>query len=200
MINPSTNFTDLDDEEHWSRLRSPSPPSSLSVNNSFTHQSSSATMGSWGFDVNRSTNGQISSNNNNNNHHHHHDDQQTIDRLASKGYTQSFAHRSSSSPPKDFIKISTPTLTRQQNGKEFSAVDRLVRGPHRIVGQTEFNPSNESLPTVMNSIQPHRTQTEQELLAWQNRMIERSVSSLDLLQIFQFVLSEDIELIINHRN
>ena len=197
MINPSTNFTDLDDEEHWSRLHSSSPPSSLSVNNSFTPQSSSATMGSWGFDVNRSTNGQISSNNNNNNHHH---DQQTTDRLASKGYTQSFAHRSSSSPPRDFVKISTPTLTRQQNGKEFSAIDRLVRGPHRIVGQTEFNPSNESLPTAMNSIQPHRIQAEQELLAWQNRMIERSVSSLDFFQIFQLVPSENIELIINHRN
>lgn len=134
-------------------------------------------MGSWGFDVNRSTNGQISSNNNNN---YQHQDQQTIDRISSKGYTQSFAHRSSSPPPsRDFVKISTPTLTRQPVGKEFSAVDRLVRGPHRIVGQTEFNPSNESLPTAMNSIQPHRIQAEQELLAWQNRMIERSVSSRD---------------------
>ena len=188
IVNPSTNFTDLDDEEHWSRLRS-SPPSSLSVNNSFTGQSSSATMGSWGFDVNRSTNGQIlsssssSSNNNNNNN-----DQQTIDRrrlanITTKGYNnESFAHRTSSISPTEFFPKSTPTLTRHhyqhQNGKEFSAIDRLVRGPQRIVGQTEFNPSNQSLPTAMHTSQPtHKIHTEQELFAWQNRMLERSLSS-----------------------
>lgn len=184
IVNPSTNFTDLDDDEHWSRLHS-SPPSSLSVNNSFTGQSSSATMGSWGFDVNRSANGQISSLSSNNNN-----DQQTIDRrripttttITTKGYNESFAHRSSSISPTEFLPRSTPTLTRQQqNEKEFSAIDRLVRGPQRIVGQTEFNPSNQSLPTAMNTIQPtHKTYTEQELFAWQNRMLERSVLSIIL--------------------
>jgi hypothetical protein len=144
-----TNFDD--DENLWYHPHSSSPPSSLSVNNSFTHQPSSATMGSWGFDVNRSTNGQTSSNNNNNN------DQQT------KDYNEQFVERSSS--PQNF-KLRTPTLTRHKNGNEFSAVDRLVLG---------LNPSDESFQLQMNPNNQHKIQAEQELLAWQNRMLERFV-------------------------
>ena len=87
--------------------RSSSSPSSLSVNNSFTHQSaSSATMGSWGFDVNRSTNGQtpfsFTSNNNNNN------DQHTIMRTT-KDYNERFVDIPSSSSQN--FKLRTPTIT-----------------------------------------------------------------------------------------
>jgi hypothetical protein len=145
-----TNFDD-EDENLWFPPRSSSPPSSLSVNNSFTHQPPSATMGSWGFDVNRSTNGQIPSYNNNNN------DQQT------KDYNEQFVDRSSSI---ENFKLRTPTLTRHKNGNEFSAVDRLVQGSNRL---------DETFPTQMNPINQHKTQTENELLAWQNRMLERLV-------------------------
>jgi hypothetical protein len=162
------NEDDNDDEDHWYHPRASSPPSSLSVNNSFTPQSSSATIGSWGFDVNRSTNGQtplsFTSNNNNNN------DQQTIMRIT-KDYNERFVDISSS--PQNF-KSRTPALTRHKNGNEFSAVDRLVLGPNRIV-QTDRNPSDDSFQQPMIPTNPYKIQTEQELLAWQNRMLERFI-------------------------
>jgi len=162
-----------DDENHWYHPHISSPHSSLSVNNSFTHQSaSSATIGSWGFDVNRSTNGQtpfsFTSNNNNNN------DQHTIMRTT-KDYNDRFIDISSSSQN---LKLRTPTIGRHKNGNEFSAVDRLVLGPNRIV-QTDYNPSDDSFQQQQQQMIPinqQKTQTEQELLAWQNRMLERLIS------------------------
>jgi hypothetical protein len=108
-------------------------------------------VGSWGFDVNRSTNGQTPSYNNN--------DQQT------KDYNEQFVDRSSTT---ENFKLRTPTLTRERNGNEFSAVDRLLRGSNR-----DLNRSNEVLQTSINSGNPNKTKTEHELLAWQNRMLER---------------------------
>jgi hypothetical protein len=163
------------DENQWYDPHTSSSPTSLSVNNSFSYQSpSSATIGSWGFDVNRSTNEQtplsFTSNNNNNN------DQHTIIRTT-KDYNERFVDISSS--PQNF-KLRTPTLTRQRNGNEFSAVDRLVFGPNRIV-QTDFNPLDDSSQQQMQQ----KTQTEQELLAWQNRMLERF--HLNFLEIIFFI-------------
>jgi hypothetical protein len=161
-----TNEDDDDDDEenHWYHLRSSSPPSSLCVNNSFTHQSSSATMGSWGFDVNRSTNGQtplsFASNNNT--------DQHTI-RRTTKDYNERLIDIPSSSQN---FKLRSPTLTRQKNGNEFAAVDRLVLGPNRIM-QTDYYPSDDSSQQQMILNNPKKT--EHELLAWQHRMIERFV-------------------------
>jgi len=170
-MNQFTKDDDNDnDENHWYHPYSSSPHSSLSVNNSFTHQSaSSATIGSWGFDVNRSTNGQtpylFTSNNNNNN------DQHTITRTT-KDYNDRFVDISSSSQN---LKLRIPTIARHKNGNEFSAIDRLVLGPKRIV-QTDYNPLDDSFQQQMIPINQQKTQTEQELLAWQNRMLERFIS------------------------
>ena len=171
-----------DDENHWYHPNSSSPPSSLSVNNSFTHHSSSATMGSWGFDVNRSTNGQtplsFSPNNNNN-----HSDQHTNRRIT-KDYDARLVDISSSTQN---FNSRTPTLTRHRNGNEFAAVDRLVLGPNRGI-QSDHYPSDDSLQQQqMTSNNRHKTQTEQELLAWQNRMLERFNQLL--LPIILFYLS-----------
>ena len=168
MMNEYPNFEENEDHSYH-------PSSSLSVNNnSFTPQS---TMGSWGFDVNRSTNGQILSNNNNNT------DQQTNHRTT-KGYNEQFVDQPSS--PQVF-KLRTPTLTRQKNGNEFSAVDRLVRGSNRS-RQIDINPSDESVQPAMNPNNQQKTQTEQELLAWQNRMLERFVL---FIFFFKMIFSSD---------
>ncbi len=146
-MNQLTDFN----ENHRYQLHSSSPPPSLSVNNSFTHQTSSATMNSWGFDVDR-----LSNKNN---------DQQTM-----KDYNDRFVDISSSSSPQNF-QLRTPMLTRQRHGNEFSAVDRLVRGPNRIESsQQHIIPTNQ-----------HKTQREQELLAWQNRMLERWIEFFEMI-------------------
>jgi hypothetical protein len=134
FTNSNEEEDDDDDENRWYHLRSSSPP---------IH---SATMGSWGFDVNRSTNGQTPLNNNNSSDH------QTIT-TATKDYNERFVDISS--PPQN-SKLRRPTLTKHRNGQEFAAVDRLVLGPNQM------------------SSQP-KTQTEHELFNWQNRMIERFV-------------------------
>lgn len=132
------SYPEFDDHNEEEQHRRQSPPSSLSVNNSFTHQSS--TMGSWGFDVNRSTNEQTLS----------HASHNTNNEQIFKDQNEQFVETSTT--PQVF-KLRTPTLTRNKNGNEFSAVDRLVLGPKRMT---------------------QRTQAEQELLAWRNRMLDRN--------------------------
>jgi hypothetical protein len=223
------------DENRWYRPRSLSPPYPLNNGNGVIHQSSSATMGSWGFDVNRSTNEQtpssFTSNNNNNNNDH-----RTITRTPrrldelTEDYNERLVDRSPL-PPQRF-KLRTPTLTRHRDENDFSVVDRLVLGPSRIV-QSDYYPSDESprqqqymppptrsrqsskrsilrrrsksigdftSPTTSTSPPPpphltqsyhqyqyherprtspnnhYRTYAEHELMAWQNRMLERFVS------------------------
>jgi hypothetical protein len=222
------------DDNRWYHPRSSSPPFPLGVGNGVIHQSSSATMGSWGFDVNRSANGQtpssFTSNNNNNNNDH-----RTITRTPrrldepTEDYNERLVDRS---PPPQRFKLRTPTLTRHRDGNDFSVVDRLVLAPSRTV-QSDYYPSDESprqqympstapirsrqsstrsilrrrsksigdftSPTTSTSPPPpltqsyhqphqyherpgkspnnhHRTYTEHELMAWQNRMLERFVS------------------------
>ncbi|CAF1570887.1 unnamed protein product [Rotaria magnacalcarata] len=167
---------DDDDEKHWYHIRSPSPPSSLSINNNFTHQLSPSTMGSWGFDVNRPTNGQtllsFTSNNNSNN------DQHTIPRRT-KDYNERLVDISSSLSSQNFP-LRTPTLTRHRNGNEFAAVDRLVLGPNRMKEQNYYLTDDlypqEVIPTNQSPVSSNnhrKTQAEQELIAWQNRMLQR---------------------------
>jgi len=166
--NRSNDFikdNDDDEENQWYHPRTSSPHSSLSVNNSFTQQSSPATMGSWGFDVNRSTNGQtplsFTLNNNNNS------DQQIITRTR-KDYNERLVDIPSSSQN---LKLRTPTLTRYRNGNEFAAVDRLLLGPNRssrdLFQQQQMTSNNQQ-----------KSQTEQELVAWQNRMLQRFIELL----------------------
>jgi hypothetical protein len=223
------------DDNRWYRPRSLSPAYPHNVSNGVIHQSSSATMGSWGFDVNRSANGQTPSSftSNNNNHNNDH---RTITRTprrldeSTENYNERLVDRSS--PPPQRFKLRTPTLTRHREGNEFSVVDRLVLGPSRVV-QSDYYPSDESarqqqqqyMPPTARSHQsstrsilrrrsksigdftapktstspppPHltqsyhqyqyherpgtspnnhqRTQAEYELMAWQNRMLERFV-------------------------
>jgi len=219
----------------WYQPRSSSPPYPLSSGNGVIHQPSSTTMGSWGFDVNRSANGQtpssfISNNNNSNNDH------RTITRTSRRmeELTEDYNERliDESTSPQRF-KLRTPTLTRHRDGNEFAVVDRLVLGPSRLV-QSDYYPSDESsrqqhispttrsrqsstrsilrrrsksigeftTPTTSTSPPPlppshltqsyhqqyqyhdrpptspnyhHRTSAEQELMAWQNRMLQRFV-------------------------
>jgi hypothetical protein len=222
------------DENRWYRPRSLSPPYHLSTGNGVIHQSSSATMGSWGFDVNRSTNEQIPSSfisNNNNNNNDHRTIMRTprrIDELT-EDYNERLVDRSP--PPPQRFKLRTPTLTRHRDGNDFSVVDRLVLGPSRTV-QSDYYPSDDSprqqqyMPPTARSRQsstrsilrrrsksigdftspttstspppPHLTQSyhqypyherprtspnncyrtcaENELMAWQNRMLQRFVS------------------------
>lgn len=231
------------DNNRWYRPRSTSPSYPHTIGNGVIHQSSSATMGSWGFDVNRSANGptplSFTSNNNNINNDH-----RTITRTprrlddSTEDYNERLVDRSS--PPPQRFKLRTPTFTKPRDGQDFSAVDRLVLGPSRIV-QSDYYPSDESprqqqqqhmpssttrsrqsstrsilrrrsksigdftAPTSSTSPPPpphltqsyhhhhhqhqyqnherprgspnihHRTQAENELVAWQNRMLERFV-------------------------
>src|SRR4051794_19022544 len=126
------------DDNRWYRPRSSSPPYSFNVGNGVIHQSSSATMGSWGFDVNRSTNGQTPSSftsNNNNNNNDHRTITRTPRRLdeSTENYNERLVDRSTPPPPPQRFKLRTPTLTRHRDGNEFAVVDRLVLGPSRIV-------------------------------------------------------------------
>ncbi|CAF3661386.1 unnamed protein product [Rotaria sordida] len=176
MFDMNSNNNDDDDEEkHWYHIRSSSPPpSSLSINNNFSHQLSPATIGSWGFDVNRSTNGQtllsFTSNNNNNNNDQH---------KITNDYNEHLVDMSSSLSSQNF-QLRTPTLTKHRNGNEFAAVDRLVLGPSRTM-KSNYYPSDDSYPQQMistnksriNSNNDRKKQAEQELIAWQNRMLER---------------------------
>ncbi|CAF3705973.1 unnamed protein product [Adineta steineri] len=156
------------DENHWYYPRTSSPHSSLSVNNSFTHPSSSVTMGSWGFDVNRSTNGQtplsFTSNNNNNISN---SDKQIMTKIT-KDYNERLGDKfASSSSSSQNLKLRTPALTKQRNGNEFAAVDRLLHGPNRT-----SNDVIEQQMTTTTTQQP-KIHAEQELIAWQNRMLQR---------------------------
>lgn len=149
-LNDNDDDTDDNDDEekHWFYPRTSSPHSSLSVNNSFTHQSSSATIGSWGFDVNRSTNNNTNA-----------DQQTTI-----KDYNECLADKLASSDQDP--KLRSPTLTKQRDGNEFAAIDRLVLGPHRLPNDSSSQPS-------INRNNDVKLQAEQELLAWQSRMLQK---------------------------
>jgi hypothetical protein len=238
-LNEQNRFISSHEEEEdgeanrWYRPRSSSPPYPLNVGNGVIHQSSSATMGSWGFDVNRSTNGQTPlsfTSNNNNNNSDHRIITRTPRRLdeTTEDYNERLVDRSP--PPPQRFKLRTPTLTRHRDGNEFAVVDRLVLGPSRIV-QSDYYPSDGSprqqympqttrsrqsstrsilrrrsksigdftIPTTSTSPPPpphltqsyqhhqyqerphtspynhHRTYTEHELMAWQNRMLQRFV-------------------------
>ena len=151
------------DNPRWYRPRSSSPPSRYPPpfsNGSVLQQSSATTMGSWGFDVNRSTNAQTSS------HHDHRTitrparrvvDQSTDDYFDSSSPPppppSSSSHPTASSsgittttaPPPQRFKLRTPTLNRKhrEGTNEVTVVDRLVLGPSRIV-QSDYYPSDES--------------------------------------------------------
>ncbi|UJR26496.1 hypothetical protein I4U23_007823 [Adineta vaga] len=139
---------DIDYNNRWHHAPS-SPPSSYPTHtgngNGVIHQSSSATMGSWGFDVNRSANGQTPSSFTSNNNHKN-NDHRTITRTSRRideltdDYNERLVDRST--PPQRF-KLRTPTLTRHREGNDIAVVDRLVLGPSRVV-QSDFYPSNES--------------------------------------------------------
>lgn len=234
---------DIEYNNRWYHGRSSSPSHPHNVSNGVIHQSSSATIGSWGFDVNRSANGQtpssFTSNNNNNNNDH-----RTITRTSrridelTEDYNDRLVDRST--PPQRF-KLRTPTLPRHRDANEFAVVDRLVLGPSRVV-QSDYYPTNESphqqymspatrsrqsstrsilrrrsksigdfiTPTTNTSPPPpphhpphltqsyqqqyqyherprispthhHRTSAEHELMAWQNRMLERFVVNANKL-------------------
>ena len=110
-------------------------------------------MGSWGFDVNRSTNEQTLPHNTSN--------EQQIDK-----------DQDTSTIPQIF-KLRTPTLTRHRNRNEFSAVDRLALGPKRMTHTDQPN--------------QQKIQAEQELLAWQNRLLDRFVNRSSCLSfVFNF--------------
>jgi hypothetical protein len=192
-MSDTDQYRNEDDETHWYNVRSSSSPSSLSVNNSFTHQPSSTTMGSWGFDVNRSTNRQtplsFTSNNNQNT------DQHTIMRIA-KDYNERFVDIPSSSSSQNF-NLRSPTLTRQKNGNEFAAVDRLVLGPNRVI-QSDYYPSDDSFQQQQHMTTNSQKKTEHELFAWQNRMLERFVISLSIIPL-SILLLESNELVLNHQ-
>jgi len=255
-LNDQIRFVGSHDEEEngvdnrWYRPRSSSPPYPLTVGNGVIHQSSSATMGSWGFDVNRSANVQtplsFTSNNNNNNNDH-----RTITRTPrrldemTEDYNEHLVDRSS--PPPQRFKLRTPTLTKPRDGNEFAVVDRLVLGPSRIVPSDYYlsddsprpqqqymlqaNRSRQSStrsilrrrsksigdftsPTTSTSSPPpphltqsdhqyqyherprtspnnhHRTYTEHELIAWQNRMLERFVSKKEIYLIYYIFIKQ----------
>ncbi|CAF2305453.1 unnamed protein product [Rotaria sp. Silwood2] len=223
------------EDSRWYRPRSSSPPYPLNVSNGVIHQPSSTTMGSWGFDVNRSTNGHIPSSSFTSNNNDNNNDHRTITRIPRRldepieDFNERLVNRSP--PPLQRFKLRTPTLTRHRDGNEFTVVDRLVLGPSRVV-QSDYYPSDESpaqqymppstrsrqsstrsilrrrsksigdftTPTTNTSSSPslptphltqsyhqyqyherprtspnshHRTYTEHELMAWQNRMLER---------------------------
>ena len=107
----------------------------------------STSMGSWGFDVNRSTNGLVGG------------DQTSSSSLLIKKRTKDDG--------------STTITTRQRNGHEFAAIDRLVHGPNKSSPDLQRRhisrtPSNEDL-TMTNAQQ----QWKNELIAWQSRMLEK---------------------------
>jgi hypothetical protein len=215
---------DDDDDHRWYRPRSSSPP--FPLGGSSIHQST--TMGSWGFDVNRSANGQpppFTSNNSNNNDSDHRTITRTPRRLDESATTTGGGVVDSSyynerlvdvsSPPPARFKLRTPTLNRRRDIDDFAVVDRLVLGPNRIADYQQSQPIDDSpRQQYMSSsrsrqsstrsilrgrsksigdftasatspppqsyqqsqINPNsymRTQTEHELMAWQNRMLQR---------------------------
>ena len=230
------------DDPRWYQPRSSSPPSSFpfGAGSGVIHQSSSATMGSWGFDVNRSANGQTPSSFTSNNNHHSNNDHRTITRTPRRldetleDYNERPVDRPSMPPaPPQRFKLRTPTLSRHRTGNDFAVVDRLVLGPSRIV-QSDYYPTDElsrqqPMPAGTQSRQsstrsilrrrsksigdfgvpnaptspppplpsqpltqsyhaqqysdrsrasprtPQKTHAEQELMAWQNRMLQRFV-------------------------
>lgn len=233
------------EDTRWYGQQSPSPSYPYNATNGVIPQSSSATMGSWGFDVNRSTNGygpsSFTTNSNHNNQDH-----RTITRTPRRtdesieDLHERLVNRSPPPHPQR-LKLRTPTLTRHRDGNEFVAVDRLVLAPSRIT-QSDYYPTDESpgqqfMPSATRSRQSstrsilrrrsksigdftapatstsppppthltqpyqqhqhrerpltspthhHRTYTEQELVAWQNRMLQRYVLNkfcFDLLHI-----------------
>ena len=140
-------------------------------------------MGSWGFDVNRPINAQTSlsfASTNNNNNNNHNNDQYTIKRTI-KDYNERLVDIPSPVSSQNFRSYS-PTLTRHRHGSEFDAIDRLVLGPNRII-ESNCYPSKNSFQQTMlsnkssqlNSTNQRKIQTEQQLLAWQNRMLEKFV-------------------------
>ena len=185
-----------DDEQHWHPRgrRSLSSPTSDTV----VPPALSTTVSSRGFDVNRSANEQtpssFTSNNNVDNAHAHH----AIPR-ARQDYDKRLVDISSSSSSSHLpnAQLPRPTLTRHQNGNEFAAVDRLALGPSRFARadmfyqpdespMTSFDPSRltsiedspffpSQQPPPLSHQDHRRAQTEQELIAWQSRMLERSV-------------------------
>jgi len=152
----------IPENNRWYRPHSTSPSYSRTNGHGVIHQSSSATMGSWGFDVNRSTNEQTTTTTTplpftSNSHHYHNNnnnssisDHRTITRTPRRydesveDYNEHSVDRSSSPlPPPQRFKLRTPTLSKNRDGNEFAVVDRLVLGPSRIV-QSDYYPSDES--------------------------------------------------------
>ncbi|CAM4796236.1 unnamed protein product [Rotaria magnacalcarata] len=138
------------EENRWYRTHSSSPHYTLTAGNGVIHQPSSTTMGSWGFDVNRSTNGPIPSSftsNNNINNNNSSTDHRTITRTSRRvdesigDYNEPLVNRSP--PPLQRFKLRTPTLTRHRDGTDFTVVDRLVLGPSRTV-QSDYYPPDDS--------------------------------------------------------
>ena len=168
-----------DDEQRWYNIRS-----SLSLlpfngnNNKFISQSSSTTMGSWGFDVNRSTNGQIPSsfttNNNSNNGQH------AIMRTT-KDYDEHLVDIPSPLSLENFTQR-TPLLPRHHNGNEFATIDRFVLGLNQASKSNDYLPDDLFQQKMilnnssrLNPKNQRKIKTEQELIAWQNRMLERLI-------------------------
>ena len=159
--------------------------------------SMSTSKGSWGFDVNRSTNGQplstFLSNNTNSDHRvmlRTRDNEGEEEDEEEQEQDEDYDHRhlsETSSPPSSF-KLPTPTLTRHRDGNEFAAVDRLVHGPNGFTFK-ELSPLNNSPSTRPTSARRSRSIEElnmppssrpnanlkTELIAWQSRMIQRCV-------------------------
>ena len=151
--------------------------------------SMSTSKGSWGFDVNRSTNGQTLSTFLSNNDHHvmrrrrGEEEEEDDDEEEEEEYDPQ--HLSETSSPPSSLKLPTPTLTRHRNGNAFAAVDRLVLGPNGYASK-ERSPLNDAPTThsrrsksieALNmppSSRPSNTLTT-ELIAWQSRMIQRYV-------------------------
>ena len=144
-------------EDHrWYRPRSSSPPRvSFSMNNNIIHQPPITTMGSWGFDVNRSTNvGQPPSSSSFTSNNNINSDHRTITRTSKRSdetnaaYNEHSVDRSTpaSPPPPQPVqrfRLRTPTLTRQREGNDNPVVDRLVLGQSRMI-QSDYYPSDES--------------------------------------------------------
>ena len=247
VLNTHVEEEDIKDTR-WYRPLSSSSPYRLSLDNDVIHQSSSATMGSWGFDVNRSTNGHLPSSfmsNNNYTDNDYRTNTRTSRRLdeSTEDFNERLVNRS---PLAQRSKLPMPTMTKQHDGNEFAAVNHLVLGPSRIV-QSDYYPADDSLgqqyivPTTRSrqsstrsilrrrsksigdstklttnasphpppsSLHPtqsyhqypyhernrpspntnHRRYTEHELIAWQNRMLERFVLREIVLIYYPFKL------------
>lgn len=117
----------------------------------------SSTMGSWGFDVNRSTNLQIPSSLAHSNNNMNYNEQQTMIKT-----------KQDVLPMTSQFSIPRPTLSRQYDGNEFAAIDRLVHGPTKLSSHlSSKESSNEQSNMIANN------HLKSELIAWQNRMLEK---------------------------